>query len=263
MCRRNNRQKSKVFAQFEAAKAGGVNEKEGEVAEKVKKFVAKSDGLKKCVMIYCMLHCSQMPFVCRGHAEKREGARGQQQLRCLRDAEKRYNHRISEEDEWQKQGVAAYNVSPCPCKWPPISGEPASFSQLNEVEKARKVDEYFEYLSNLPSRVHTCPACLQRSHSHGAPSHGNHECRNCVEYPSGWQVDLAQELDMEPIRETDPQRRAAKEEWAALLQKHGPLLPTEESLLSPVLCFVKVGLQHCHNCWVTPWWGGGWWACRL
>ena len=51
MCRRNNRQKSKVFAQFEAAKAGGVDEKEGEVAEKVKKFVAKSDGLKKCVMV--------------------------------------------------------------------------------------------------------------------------------------------------------------------------------------------------------------------
>ena len=188
-----------------------------------------------------------MLFVGREHAQKREDAREQQQSRLLRDAEKRYNHRISEEDKWQRQGAEAYNATPCPCKWPPISGEPTSFSQLNEVEKARKVDEHYEHLSNLPSRVHTCPACLQRSHLHGAPQHGNHECRNCVEHPSGWQVHLAQELDMEPNRETDPQRRAAKEEWAALLQKHGPLLPTEESLLSPVLCFVKVWLQHRHN----------------
>ena len=51
MCRRNNYNKSKVFAQFEAAKAGGADEKEEEVAEKVKKFVAKSDELKKCVMV--------------------------------------------------------------------------------------------------------------------------------------------------------------------------------------------------------------------
>ena len=51
MCRRNAREKSKVFAQFEAAMAGGADEKEEEVAEKVKKFVAKSDELKKCVMV--------------------------------------------------------------------------------------------------------------------------------------------------------------------------------------------------------------------
>ena len=61
MCKRNNYKKSKVFAQFEAAKAGGADEKEDEgggadeqeeeVAEKVKKFVAKSDELKKCVMV--------------------------------------------------------------------------------------------------------------------------------------------------------------------------------------------------------------------
>ena len=61
ICRRDNREKSKVFAQFEAAKAGGADEKEDEgggadekeeeVAEKVKKFVAKSDELKKCVMV--------------------------------------------------------------------------------------------------------------------------------------------------------------------------------------------------------------------
>ena len=182
----------------------------------------------------------------REHETSRDKTAKQQNERLGRDAEMLHNHRLAAERQWQKEGAEAHGRGHCcPPQWPPISGQPASFAQFDAVAKARKLDEYFQHLADLPKQIHTCPSCLQRSHNHGVPVNGTggEHCRNCLQHPSGWQVSLADELDMDPQRETDPSRRAAKLEWAALLEKHGPLLPTEECLLSPVLCFVKVGLS--------------------
>ena len=246
MCRRNNRKRQKVWAEFEASKAGGEDgpEEEEDVVENVKIFVAKSEGAKRCCTPPPGKPIALTADVGREHEEKRQEARGRHATRLSRDADMLHSHRIREESEWQDQGSKLYHASPSPCKWPPISGEPASFCQLDEVSKARKIDECFQHLESLPGRVQTCPTCLQRTHFHGAPAEiagvPGHQCRNCAQHPNGWQVHLAHELDMDPSREIDPARKAAKEEWAALLNLHGPLLPTEECLLSPVLCFVKV-----------------------
>ena len=163
------------------------------------------------------------------------------------DAVKRHAHRTLMEQQWQENGVKWYGQQDIPCKWPPISGQPCAHQHDSTCEKAAAVDEYFRQLESLHQRVYTCPLCLQRTPHHGTPVGGKHSntgadvhCRNCKQYPQGFQAVLATELDMDPARETDLAKKAAKHEWARLLHQHGPLLPMEECLLSPVLCFVKV-----------------------
>lgn len=192
---------------------------------------------------------------CRQHSHKQEEQRSKQQDRLVADAALRHTHCVAKELQWQEVGVKLYGRQTIPCKWPPVAGVPCAHQHDSVCAKAAVVDEYFEQLQNLHRRIFTCPCCLQRTVHHGTPESGVHHnsgepalCRNCYQYPQGFQAVLAAELDMRPEREPDPTKKAAKLEWALLLHKHGRLLPMEECLLSPVLCFVKVRsapLSHC------------------
>ena len=185
--------------------------------------------------------------VFREHSHKQEDQYAAQHVRLQADAAKRHAHRTNVEQQWQEDGFKWYGQQDIPCKWPPIAGPPGAHQHASPCGKAAVVDAYFRQLETLQHRVYTCPRCLQRTPHHGTPAGCKHSisgedsfCRNCQQYPDGYQSILAGELDMDPARESDPAQQAAKLQWLELLQSHGPLLPMEECLLSPVLCFVKV-----------------------
>ena len=169
-------------------------------------------------------------------------------MRLREDATMRHQLRTQLQQEWHQKGVELYATNDIPEMWPPICGPPCNHQHCTPVGKAAAVDEYFEKLEGLAHRIQTCTQCLQRQPHHGTPLGGagsgngaSWVCRNCKQYPNGHQQQLAKEVDMDPAREPDPVKRAAKLEWEQLQRHHGPLLPMEESLLAPVLCFVKVG----------------------
>ena len=130
------------------------------------------------------------------------------------------------------------------------------------VERAKRVDGYFDRLDELAQSFRTCPNCMQRGCGHVNLGEGQY-CKYCcgadgglvehgrqlqqrnglelsVERDEEWQR-VADVVDGKDVpRAFDDEREQWKGEWAALKARWGELSPLEEALVSPVLTMSAV-----------------------
>ena len=114
------------------------------------------------------------------------------------------------------------------------------------AEKARRVDGYFERLTELSNSFHTCPNCWERDCDH--VHLGETElCKYCCDADRAlsnngrkFGQENGLQLKVELDAQTPAEDRGWMTEWTQLREQFGELRPLEEALVSPVLCMSSV-----------------------
>ena len=165
--------------------------------------------------------------------ERRQRVRNESATRRERDSQQRTDDR---------RRSSALQLQPAEGILQPSWRLPPAEHTIGEtaVERARRVDRYFECLSELGDSFHKCPNCKQRGVDHINLGDGQY-CALCVKTSSEERTDHGKRLHESNGLNLDV--RGAEDwqrDWAKLKLDHGELSPTEEALISPVQSLTAV-----------------------
>ena len=186
-------------------------------------------------------------------ADRRTRVRTESRGRRQRDQEQRAA------DHQKRRALQRNTETPVPSWRAPPPLRPTDRDET-PVDRARRVDGYFERLNELGSSFHTCPNCLERDCDHvhlgldelcvycsgadgnlvenGRRRQQHNGLELCVERHELWQRVVDNQTGK--ARDFDHPDEQWKGAWAKLKEDHGELSPLEEALVSPVLTMSAV-----------------------
>ena len=146
-------------------------------------------------------------------------------------------------DQQKRRALQRTPTTPAPSWRAPPPLRPTDRDETS-VEKAGRVDGYFERLAELSSSFHTCPNCWERDCDHVHLGETD-MCKYCCGADRALSTNGMKrrqenglELKVEP--DADTPTPAWMAEWKQLKDDFGELRPLEEALVSPVLCMSSV-----------------------